>query len=63
MGGMWLREAGREKIWDLHWQGFNTNEMAPTVGGLLVGTCRQRQRASERGDLPSRGKRFRSLRG
>jgi IS30 family transposase len=32
MGGTWLREADRERIWDLHSQGFNTNEIAPMVG-------------------------------
>jgi hypothetical protein len=32
MGSTWLREADREQIWDLHSQGFNTNEIAPMVG-------------------------------
>jgi IS30 family transposase len=32
MGGTWLGEADRERIWDLHSQGFNTNEIAPMVG-------------------------------
>ena len=32
MSGTWMREADREKIWDLHSQGFNTNEIAPMVG-------------------------------
>ena len=32
MGDTWLREADRDKIWDLHSQGLNTNEIAPMVG-------------------------------
>jgi transposase, IS30 family len=32
MGGTWLREADRGRIWDLHSQGLNTNEIAPMVG-------------------------------